>query len=401
MTRRRSLKKDVNDWSQFRNGRDKNMGVSVSSEFYQQVPFFFTREGANLNLIGNYRGASIFVICNGPSLASGKYDLSLLSKPGVIKYGINNGPKTIRPNFWTCVDDPKRFMKSIWLDPCITKIVPHSHAEKKLFDNQKWEDMDMVAGECPNVIYFHRNEKFVADRFLFEDTINWGNSADNGGGRSVMLPVLRICFLLGFRRVFLLGADFKMSSTYTYHFDEQRAKGAVNCNMNTYDRLKNDYLPSLKPYFDEEGFEVYNCNPDSELKVFDYLSYENAIDMACSHLGDIKNERTWGLYSKPEEREKWKEEPPLECKAHLSSLNMNKNQIKNNFEQKVLIEKNIVKEAKILPTNNTKTTNLNNVSSIRPLPMGIGNAVIKNKIREPIIQNLPINCNITIDDNGN
>ena len=320
MTRRRSLKKDVNDFKRFRYGRDRHLGVSVSSEFYQPVPFFFTREGANLPLIGNYRGGSIFIVCNGPSLASGNYDLSLLKRPGVMTYGMNNGARTIRPNFWTCVDDPRRFLKSIWLDPCITKFVPHAHAEKHIFDNEKWEDMNFLVGQCPNVVYYHRNEKFMADRFLFEDTINWGNSGDFGGGRSVFLPVLRICFLLGFRNIYLLGADFKMSSTYTYHFDEQRAKGAVNCNMNTYDRLKNDYLPALKPYLDAEGVNVFNCNPESELKVFDYMPYEEAVKNATFELGNVENERTWGLYSKPEDRKKWIDEPKESQKAHLATI---------------------------------------------------------------------------------
>jgi hypothetical protein len=248
------------------------------------------------------------------------YDLSKLKRPGIVTFGMNNGPRTIRPNMWTCVDDPKRFIKSIWLDPCITKFVPHAHAEKKLFDNEKWEEMDMLVGQCPNMIYYHRNEKFMADRFLFEDTINWGNSGENGGGRSVMLPTLRICFLLGFRTVYLLGADFKMSENYTYHFDEQRAKGAINCNMNTYDKLKSEYLPSLKEHFDEEGFEIFNCNPESELGVFPFVDFEEAIVASSVPLGDVDNERTWGMYSKPEEREKWKNEPQDNRKGHLSKI---------------------------------------------------------------------------------
>ncbi|MFA7219312.1 MAG: hypothetical protein WC119_02250 [Synergistaceae bacterium] len=314
------MKKDVNDWKQFRFGRDRHLGVSVSTEFYQPVPFFFTREGSNLNLIGHYRGSSLFIICNGPSLASGNYDLSLLKRPGIMTYGMNNGARTIRPNFWTCVDDPKRFLKSIWFDPCITKFVPHAHAEKPIFDNEQWQDTKILVGQCPNVIYYHRNEKFVAERFLFEDTINWGNSGDNGGGRSVMLPVIRIAFLLGFRTIYLLGADFKMSSDYTYHFDEQRSKGAVNCNMSTYDRLKSEYLPQLKPYLDAEGVQVFNCNPESELGVFDYMPYEQAIANASAPLGDVDNERTWGMYSKPEERQKWKQEPEKNQKSHLMYL---------------------------------------------------------------------------------
>jgi hypothetical protein len=307
------------------------MGVSISNEFYQPVPMFFTREGSQLNLIGHYRGGSAFLICNGPSFAS--LDKKQLDKPGIMTFGINNGPKTFRPNFWCCVDDPARFIKSIWLDPQITKFIPQAHFEKPIFDNEKWEIMKTKAGECPNVIGYRRNEKFMADRFLFEDSCNWGSSKENGGGRSVMLPALRILFLLGFRKVYLLGCDFKMSASYGYHFDERRERGAVNCNMSTYDRLKSEYLPSLKPYFEAEGFNVYNCNPDSELKVFPYLPFEDAIKEATKNLGDVVNERVWGMYSDNKDRPNLKQEPPREQKIHLATLK--EMETKNIYEKPV------------------------------------------------------------------
>jgi hypothetical protein len=180
--------------------------------------------------------------------------------------------------------------------------------------------MEKKVGDCPNVIGYCRNEKFHAPRFLTENSLNWGNHKDHGGGRSVMLPSLRICHLLGFRKVYLLGCDMKMSENYTYHFDENRSPGAVRCNMSTYDRLKNEYLPALKPVFDADGFQVFNCNPDSELKCFPFISFEDAIKEATVNLGDIENERVWGMYSTPEEKGKWKNEPPPEQKKHLEAL---------------------------------------------------------------------------------
>ncbi len=416
MIRRRSLNKDDKDFKQLRCHRDEHMGFSVSSEFYQPVCFFYTRESSNLNLIGHYRGSSIFIICNGPSLASGKYDLSLLKRPGIMTYGMNNGARTIRPNFWTCVDDPKRFIKSIWMDPCITKFVPHAHAEKSIFDNEKWQGSNILVGQCPNVVYFHRNEKFMADRFLFEDTINWGNSGDNGGGRSVMLPIIRICFLLGFRKIYLMGADFKMSETYTYHFDEQRAKGAVNCNMGTYDRLKNDYLPQLKPYLDAEGVQVFNCNPESELKIFPHMPFEQAIAEASSPLGDVDNERTWGMYSKPEERQKWKQEPDISAKAHLIHA-QDRGSVPVYSENPKKIEKVtktdvktlspvIVKSPSVPPVvkspvvKNEMTPDNNSRRLIRPLPCGIFTDGSSNNQSLPSIPNQKVK-NITIADDGN
>jgi hypothetical protein len=315
--RYRSLDNDKNDDNVYRHGRVKHVGT-IANEYNQPVPFFFTRDRMPLHLIGQYRGRSAFMVCNGPSLSSGKFNLSLLKKPGVITIGINNGPKVVRPNMWCCVDDPQRFMKSIWLDPQIMKFVPHAHANKKLFDNENWKvltkkqgdkEKEVIVGDCPNIVYFHRNEKFMADRFLYEDTINWGNSGDNGGGRSVMLPTIRILHLLGFRTVFLIGADFKMSENYTYAFQEQRDKGAVKGNLSTYDKMQTEYFPKLKPFFEEAGFRIFNCNPESGLKVFDFVQYEDAINHCTKELGDVENERTWGLYTKPEDREKWKSMP--------------------------------------------------------------------------------------------
>lgn len=383
MTRMASLKKDQGDWNQFRHHRNRNLGHCVSWEYYQPVPYIFTREGAQINLTGHYRGRAAFMICNGPSLVSGRYDLTLLKKPGVITYGINNGPKTVRPNFWTCVDDPKRFLKSIWLDPTICKIVPHAHAEKPLFDSEKWNDLEMehpltgkvqkvLVGDCPNVLYFHRNSKFMAERFLYEDTINWGNAAEYGGGRSVMLPTLRMLFILGFRKVFMLGADFKMSETYTYHFDEQRNKGAVKGNLATYDRMKNEYFPALKPIFDSEGFEVYNCTDGSELKTFPFVKYEDAIKFCMEPLGDLANERTWGLYSKPEERQKWKEEPQNQQKAHIGTI---ANKPSGPIAEADAIEKILT------PVNNIVAKNEEQDKKIyRPTPVS---QPLPNNIRQP------------------
>jgi len=316
--RQRSLKKDKNDDASFRHSRDRHMGVCVSSEFYQPCPMFFTREGSQLNMIGHYRGGSIFIICNGPSFAG--LDHSLLDKPGVMTFGINNGPKSYRPNFWTCVDSPERFIKSIWLDPRITKFIPQATMEKRIFDNEQWGMTNKIVGECPNVVGYRRNEKFMAKRFLFEDTINWGNHKDYGGCRSVMLPAIRISFLLGFRKIYLLGCDLNMREDYAYHFDEQRAKGAVNNNNNTYKRMIDEYFPQLKPEFEAAGLEVFNCNPKSALKVFPFVSFEDAIKEATEPLGDVQNERTYGMYSKAEEKMKWKQEPTEEEKKNLKAI---------------------------------------------------------------------------------
>jgi len=325
----------------------------MGKEYDESCPHFFTIDRSPVVLEGLYKDMSAFLICNGPSFAGLNHDL--LRKPGVITFGINNGARTFRPNFWTCVDDPVRFIKSIWLDPKITKFVPKNHLDKPIFDNEKWTVMNKKVYECPNVLGYMRNERFNAETFLKETTLNWGNHKDFGGGRSVMLPALRILYLLGFRTIYLLGCDMKMSENYTYHFDEQRSKGAVNCNMGTYDRLKHEYLPQLKSHFDKAGLKVYNCNPDSELKCFPFISYSEAIDSAIKELGDIENERTYGLYTDNEKKQGQKEDLPVEQKEHLKILEKVKSGERVNIEipdkfKKHRPPKNIIPQKPLSPT---------------------------------------------------
>jgi len=279
----------------------------------------FFKSQSDMGQLGDYKNASIFIICNGPSFA--KLDHSLLRQPGIITYGMNNGAKTFRPNFWSCVDSPSRFLMSVWKDPKITKFIPYGMANKPLFNSYTWSMTNDFVKDCPNVIGFKRNEKFNPSTFLTEDTFNWGNHKDDGGGRSVMLPVLRICYELGFRKVYLLGCDFNMSENNTYHFDEQRDKGAVKGNRKTYGRLENEYFPQLKPFFDAAGFKVYNCNPESGLTCFPCVSFEEAIATTIAPLGDIANERTWGLYSGEEKKGALKAEPPPVAKKNLQITN--------------------------------------------------------------------------------
>jgi len=318
--RMKSLTKDQNDINQLRYGRFRNMGATVSSEYYQPSPFFFTRESAVLPLVGIYRGTSAFLICSGPSFAS--LDKNLLRTPGVWTMATNNASVSFKTNASITVDDPCRFNASMWLNPFITKFIPCSHFEKPLWDNrflenkgQQWGPSNIVVGDCPNVIGFRRNEKFVPERFLYEDTINWGDHKKWGGGRSVMLAALRILFLLGFRKVYLLGVDLYMSGDKKYHFDEERTPNAIRGNMSTYKKLI-DRFAKLQPFFLAENFIVKNCNPESKLTAFPFIKYEDAINEATSVVGDTSKEKTSGMYTSLEEK--------------MSALNINKKNMEEN-----------------------------------------------------------------------
>ncbi len=262
----------------------------------QSPPLLFTGDGHSVPLGDVMRGCAAFLIAGGPSFAS--VDRALLETPGCLTMGLNNSAKTFRPCLWCSVDDPSHFMKSIWLDPRILKFVPAEHARKPIFDNEAWQTSGILVGDCPNVLFYRRNERFDADRFLTEETINWGDHARHGGGRSVMLPALRLLHFLGVRTVYLLGVDFRMTADSTYHFEQDRSQGSIVGNTKTY-HLMTQRFRALLPSFEEAGFAVYNCNPESALDVFPFVTLKEAIAAATAELPSrIAAERTAGLYDR-------------------------------------------------------------------------------------------------------
>jgi hypothetical protein len=305
--------RDANDTKDMRHGREVHVGYPVGA-YIQSPPILFTRDGHNIWMGDMYRGASCFLILSGPSFA--KVDHSLIRKPGILTMSVNNSSYTFRTNLWTCVDDPTHFIRSIWLDPLITKLIPFSHVEKPIFNSDTWELMQTKVGDCPNTFFYRRNESFCPEKFLFEDTVNWGNHGDEGGGRSVMLAAIRLLFYIGVRKIFLLGCDFKMSKEYTYHFKQGRADGSVGGNMKTFALLVQRFT-ALKPIFDTCGLQIFNCNPESGLRVFPMIDVKDAVEMALGEMPrDLAAERTDGLYERTaKDKKKEKKDADRAAKA--------------------------------------------------------------------------------------
>jgi hypothetical protein len=288
----RSPKKDFEDGSDKR-GLDRP--AKIEEDGMRAPPFFFRHDGSTVDLINIYRGQSAFLLLNGSSLNN--LDLSLLDSPGVITMGVNNGAHLFRPTLWSCVDDPYRFMPSIWLDPKITKIVPQAHFSKPLLDIDNNKLSSTLVANCPNVYGFRRNEKFNHEVFLTEPTINWGNHGSLGGGRSVMLSSIRVLHLLGFRTIYLGGCDFYMDPDHKYFFEENRDNGAINSNMNSY-KIMMRYFDKLAPVFKAAGLSVYNLNRDSKLTAFPFMDYEEAVVRSTRSILQELQRSTVGMYVK-------------------------------------------------------------------------------------------------------
>ena len=273
----------------------------------------FNAQGTMVNMENIYQGCSAFLVGGGPSFLKVKREQ--LTLPGCLTMAMNNAPKSIRPDLWVCIDDPSHFLRSIWLDPKILKFTPVSHAGRPIFDGDSWKFLDRTAGQCPNTLFFRRNDHFDHTTYLHEDSINWGNHRRHGGGRSVLLAAIRLLHHLGIRQVFLLGVDMKMDPNYTYHFPQARHRASIDCNRKTY-KLLQERFDLLQPLFLEAEFHVFNCNPDSELKSFPFLPFDEAVARCREGLPpDLAEERTEGLYDR---KKTGRSKPPADRSVNLA-----------------------------------------------------------------------------------
>lgn len=256
---------------------------------------FYTADDKEITIKNLFKGQSCFLIASGPSLLT--HDLDKLRQPGILTFGMNNSVKAFRPNLWCAVDDIGNFMISIYKDPRIMKFIPQPKHSHRLFDNTTWQESHLKVEDCPNVIYYKRNDTFNHETYLTEDTINWGNSKDAGGGRSVMMAAVRMIHILGFKKLFLLGCDFRMAADYTYSFQQARTKGSIHCNNSTY-RKMNERFALLRPLFEKTGFYVFNCCKDSGLKAFDYMPFDEAVNIALKDFPNTETERSEGMYDR-------------------------------------------------------------------------------------------------------
>ncbi|MEX2581625.1 MAG: hypothetical protein WD342_21385 [Verrucomicrobiales bacterium] len=268
-------------------GTGERAGGPATPGALRQTPMFFRDNAMNVDLAGLYAGGggTVFLVLNGPSFTEADRE-ALRATPGATTFGVNNGAQAFRPNLWTCVDAPSRFMRSIWEDAGIQKFVPMEHFRKPIRDRDAETEGGPVAytreqvRDFPNVLGYRRNHEFRAEQWLWEDTVNWGNHKNRGGGRSVMLAALRLSWLLGFRRVYLLGCDFRMEERRGYWFPEARTPAAVKNNLDSY-RIMRGYFDALAPYFEAAGYEIYNCNPESGLEVFPHRPLAEALEDAA------------------------------------------------------------------------------------------------------------------------
>jgi hypothetical protein len=243
-------------------GVAKTLGVERRAHAGSTASYLRDRDGRPVEIGGLYRGATVFLVCGGPSL--NRMDLSGLTSRGVLVAAVNQVAAThVRPQLWFSVDDPAKFHESIWKDPgilCFTK--------QKYLRHVVWESdggarkPTRKVCEMPSVVgYAHRCE-WPCD--FLEGAPTWGKE---GIFKSVFIVALRILADLGVKRICLLGADFHMDPAEPYAFNQQKSPSAAESNNRYYDRMNRD-LPAVWRSLLSIGCEVVNCTPGSHLDAF-------------------------------------------------------------------------------------------------------------------------------------
>jgi len=234
------------------------------------------------SLADTYRGASAFLVCCGPSLKS--QPTKRLLERGILSMGINNVSSVVKTNMWICGDTPGHFCDTIFKDPSIQKFIPEGRLHERFrVRNAKKE---LVSGGkvsmVPHVFSYPVGEYFCPATFISEKVCTWGN-ADNvtgkdghRGGRSTMLSAIKMLYVLGIRKIYLLGADFSMTGKDAYAFPQGKDEKS-KAHSNKLFKILNERFPMLLPYFKDAGLEIFNCTPNSHLTSFPSMSFEDAL----------------------------------------------------------------------------------------------------------------------------
>jgi len=257
-----------------------------------------------------WRSCAGFLVCGGPSLKRLPYHK--LSERGMCSLGINNVAAYAPVKAFIFNDPPEKFHANIWRDPGIIKFCPRpklvcrnrNKTREKLADGS-FRYREARTPDSPNVWGFERRDDLTPGDFFTNPAASIGN-ADKGVAKTgrekiicTMFAGLRLLHYLGLRRVYLLGCDFWMESKLAgtgqgnYAFNERRDRAAIDAN-NALFAVANKYFLELRPIFDRAGFGVFNCYERSQLRAFDYVSWEDA-------LADCRN----GIEDKPADLEGW------------------------------------------------------------------------------------------------
>lgn len=231
-----------------------------------------------VDLNGLWAPSAGFLVCGGPS--TNKLPFQRLRERGIVSLAINNSSGHIPVTAWCFGDPAEKFHHGVHLDPkCLTfaPIGKLGHPINAKMPDGKFRKTGILVRDCPGTLGFSRDSYFKAETFFSTTFAHWGVGAKNTPEEQAkykclcsMLLGLRLMYYLGCPRVYMLGVDFNMTEKEQYSFAQQK-----NPRNGRYAN-ENAMLKDLRPVFEQHGFKVYNCNPESKCDVFEYVPFEKA-----------------------------------------------------------------------------------------------------------------------------
>ena len=211
-----------------------------------------------------YQGKRVFLIGSGPSLAD--VDLSLLKNE--ITMGMNLSYKHYKANF---------------------HLVANSNVLKR-YGYDVLRNKELFLTGSASRYYLKNKDIFSIDNNIFiipdyGEIQVWKNIKKDilkqgvRGGYNISLIALQILAYMGFKEIYLLGHDCNYTNKtmpfYTYDLNGKRKKKSGDPNRHWPIVFKNYDI--LKKELENQNIKIYNCTPNSNLKIFTNKKIENVI----------------------------------------------------------------------------------------------------------------------------
>ena len=218
-----------------------------------------------------------FLVCGGPSI--NKLPFHKLSERGIVSLAINNSAGHVPVSAWVFSDPQEKFHHGLFLDPKMMTFTPISKLTKnyRIKENGQFRWSENKVKDCPNTFGFSRKTLLYPDQFLKSDYAMWGYGGKQTDNKpfeclaTILLGIRLMCYL-GCPRIYLLGVDFLRTLEAQYSFAQK-----ANTSNRRYEH-ENAMLRSIRPFIEQQGVKVYNCNPESKCDAFEYVSFDNAFE---------------------------------------------------------------------------------------------------------------------------
>lgn len=216
-----------------------------------------------------YLGERCFIICTGPSLSI--EDLNKLRNE--YTFGMNSicllaNKTNFRPTFYGCIDEGVyKKLKNDMEEFCgsqTTMFVSNRIA--------KYRDCPLGWKVIPVNVAYHTYDRWFKNKF-------WCKFSDDCFRLtydmfSVTHVLIQLAVYMGFKEIYLIGADCNQIKGKQLHFKDY---GVFDATIDTARERNIVGFEEVKRYSDSHGFKVYNATRGGMLDVFDRVDLDNIL----------------------------------------------------------------------------------------------------------------------------